>query len=154
MGKGMVKWFMLFCLLTFLPLSLSAQVNNNEDEDDDEDEITVTDNKGREEVIEFPEAMTYDLDSLLNLYMSKTYLEEEDCNMRDINPVYSKEEYVSRLLRLPNVMEMVYNDVVQKFIDRRVGPESQGCLSRWCCWSLAVYDRNGQTIWIASQFIG
>ena len=121
MGKGMVKWFMLFCLLTFLPLSLSAQVNNNEDEDDDEDEITVTDNKGREEVIEFPEAMTYDLDSLLNLYMSKTYLEEEDCNMRDINPVYSKEEYVSRLLRLPNVMEMVYNDVVQKFIDRYSG---------------------------------
>ena len=118
MGKGMVKWFMLFCLLTFLPLSLSAQVNNNEDEDDDEDEITVTDNKGREEVIEFPEAMTYDL---LNLYMSKTYLEEEDCNMRDINPVYSKEEYVSRLLRLPNVMEMVYNDVVQKFIDRYSG---------------------------------
>ena len=121
MGKGMVKWFMLFCLLTFLPLSLSAQVNNNEDEDDDEDEITITDNKGREEVIEFPEAMTYDLDSLLNLYMSKTYLEEEDCNMRDINPVYSKEEYVSRLLRLPNVMEMVYNEVVQKFIDRYSG---------------------------------
>jgi membrane-bound lytic murein transglycosylase D len=41
--------------------------------------------------------------------------------MRDINPVYSKEEYVSRLLRLPNVMEMVYNDVVQKFIDRYSG---------------------------------
>ena len=60
MGKGMVKWFMLFCLLTFLPLSLSAQVNNNEDEDDDEDEITVTDNKGREEVRWFASNLTED----------------------------------------------------------------------------------------------
>ena len=98
-----------------------GQVNNNEDDEDDEDEIVVTDDKGREEVIEFPEAMTYDLDSLLNLYMAKTYLEEEDCNMRDINPVYSKEDYIGRLMRLPNVMEMVYNDVVQKFIDRYSG---------------------------------
>ena len=100
---------------------MTGQVNNNDDDTDDEDEIIVTDNKGNEEVIEFPEAMTYDLDSLLNLYMSKTYLEEEDCNMRDVNPVYSKEDYIARLLRLPNVMEMVYNDVVQKFIDRYSG---------------------------------
>ena len=100
---------------------MTGQVNNNDDDTDDEDEIIVTDNKGNEEVIEFPEAMTYDLDSLLNLYMSKTYLEEEDCNMRDVNPVYSKEDYIARLLRLPNVMEMVYNEVVQKFIDRYSG---------------------------------
>ena len=100
---------------------MTGQVNNNDDDTDDEDEIVVTDNKGREEVIEFPEAMTYDLDSLLNLYMSKNYLEEEDCNMRDINPVYSKEDYIGRLMRLPNVMEMVYNEVVQKFIDRYSG---------------------------------
>ena len=60
-----------------------------ENEEDQDDEITVTDDKGREEVIEFPEAMTYDLDSLLNLYMAKTNLDEaSDCNMRDINPVY------------------------------------------------------------------
>ena len=102
-------------------IPMMGQVNNNDDDTDDEDEIIVTDNKGREEVIEFPEAMTYDLDSLLNLYMAKTYLAEEDCNMRDINPVYSKEDYIGRLLRLPNVMEMVYNDVVQKFIDRYSG---------------------------------
>ena len=99
-------WIMLAMLAVTTPTM--GQVNNNDDDTDDEDEIVVTDNKGREEVIEFPEAMTYDLDSLLNLYMSKTYLEEEDCNMRDINPVYSKEDYIGRLLRLPNVMEMVY----------------------------------------------
>ena len=112
-------WIMLAMLAVTTPMT--GQVNNNDDDTDDEDEIIVTDNKGNEEVIEFPEAMTYDLDSLLNLYMSKTYLEEEDCNMRDVNPVYSKEDYIARLLRLPNVMEMVYNDVVQKFIDRYSG---------------------------------
>ena len=112
-------WIMLAMLAVTTPMT--GQVNNNDDDTDDEDEIIVTDNKGNEEVIEFPEAMTYDLDSLLNLYMSKTYLEEEDCNMRNVNPVYSKEDYIARLLRLPNVMEMVYNDVVQKFIDRYSG---------------------------------
>ena len=114
-----LKWILL--ILMFASTSMMAQVNNKEDETDEEDEITVTDDKGREEVIEFPEAMTYDLDSLLNLYMSKTYLDEDDCNMRDINPVYSKEDYINRLLRLPTVMEMVHNEVVQKFIDRYSG---------------------------------
>jgi membrane-bound lytic murein transglycosylase D len=99
-----------------------SQVYENDDETPDEDEITVIDREGREEVIEFPEAMTYDLDSLLNLYMAKTYLDEDgDCNMKNINPVYSKEDYVDRLYRMPTIMEMAYNDVVQKFIDRYSG---------------------------------
>ena len=111
----------IFCLFAFLPLSTMAQ-SVNEDDDDDEDEIVVTDDKGNEEVIEFPEAMTYDLDSLLNLYMARTYLDEGgDCNMRDVNPVYSKEDYIDRLSRMPTIMEMAYNDVVQKFIDRYSG---------------------------------
>ncbi len=89
---------------------------------DDEDEITVTDQSGNEEVIEFPEAMTYDLDSLMSLYMSKTYLSEDtDCRMKDVNPVFEKEVYIDRLKRLPTVMEMPHNDVVQKFIDRYSG---------------------------------
>jgi len=88
----------------------------------DEDEITVTDKQGNEELIEFPEAMTYDLDSLLNLYMSKNYLSgDNDCQMKDVNPVYPKEVYIERLSRIPAVMELTYNDVVQKFIDRYSG---------------------------------
>ena len=99
-----------------------SQVYETDDETNDEDEITVIDRQGHEEVIEFPEAMTYDLDSLLNLYMSKTYLDEaDDCNMKNINPEYSKEDYVDRLSRMPTIMEMAYNDVVQKFIDRYSG---------------------------------
>ena len=91
-------------------------------QDDEDDEITVKDNKGNDEIIEFPEAMTYDLDSLMNLYMSKTYLDaDNDCNMKDVNPVFSKEVYVDRLSRIPSVIEMPYNDVVQKFIDRYSG---------------------------------
>ena len=120
--KKVVKWALPFYLLTFLPFNAMAQIEVDDDDDgDDEDEIVVTDQKGNEEIIEFPEAMTYDLDSLLNLYMSKTYLDENDCNMRDENPTYTKEEYIERLSRIPTIMEMAYNDVVQKFIDRYSG---------------------------------
>ena len=123
--SNVAKWLMLLGLLIFLPLSMSAQVIDEDEDDeepDEEDEITVVDQSGNEEVIEFPEAMTYDLDSLLNMYMSQTYLDEpQDCNMKDVNPEYSKEEFVDRLYRMPCVMEMAYNDVVQKFIDRYSG---------------------------------
>ena len=115
---------LLLILSMLLTVSTTwAQVYENDDnETPDEDEITVIDGEGNEEVIEFPEAMTYDLDSLLNLYMAKTYLDEaDDCNMKNINPVYTKEEYVDRLYRMPTIMEMNYNDVVQKFIDRYSG---------------------------------
>jgi membrane-bound lytic murein transglycosylase D len=119
-----VKWFLALYLLLFLPLAMSAQTIVEEDEDieDDEDEIVVTDQTGNEEVIEFPEAMTFDLDSLLNEYMAKTYLDgPADCDMGKGNPTYEREDYVDRLFRLPSVMEMAYNDVVQKFIDRYSG---------------------------------
>ena len=126
-------------------LGLSAQVVNTdvptedveeeieEEEDEDEyeeesteelseDEFAVTDEEGNEEVIEFPEAMTYDLDSLLNLYMSKTYLGTPgDCEMKNENPTYPREVYIERLSRIPSVMEFAYNDIVQRFIDRYSG---------------------------------
>ena len=127
----MKKEKFLFIVLTLLfgIAQLQAQTVIDDDEEDEEeeevmeeDEITVTDQLGREEVIEFPEAMTYDLDSLLNLYMSKQYIStDENCMMQDVNPVFSKEEYIERLRRLPSVMEMSYNEVVQKFIDRYSG---------------------------------
>ena len=88
----------------------------------EKDEIIVTDNNGKEETIDLPEAMNYEVDSLLNLYYSKTYLQQdEDCNYRDENRDYPKEVYIERLSRLPNVMEMPYNEIVQKFIDRYTG---------------------------------
>lgn len=87
--------------------------------EDDETEITVTTAEGKQEVIDLPEALTADYDSLLNNYNSKTYLHvNTDCNMPDINPVYDREVYKERLSRIPSVIELPYNDVVQKFIDR------------------------------------
>ena len=95
----------------------AAQAQN-----DDSNEISVTDSKGNKEVIEFPEAMGYELDSLLNLYMAKTYLDaDEDCQMNDVNPVFEKEVYVDRLSRIPTIIELPHNDVVQQFIDRYSG---------------------------------
>ena len=121
-GKRWLKIMsLLLMMLQVALINVAAQEVADDDEVDEEDEITVTDQQGHEEVIEFPEAMTYDLDSLLNLYMSKTYLDDTDCNMRDVNPVYNKEDYVERLSRMPTIMEMAYNDVVQKFIDRYSG---------------------------------
>lgn len=87
-----------------------------------DNEITVTDDKGKQEIIELPEALTYDLDSLLNVYNAKTYLSPDtNCNMRDVNPIFSKDIYIDRLNRIPSVIEMPYNEVVQKFIDHYSG---------------------------------
>ena len=142
----MKKRLLIILTATFLMgnLGLNAQVVNTdsptedveeemeeeEDEDEEEvnaeelgeDEFAVTDEEGNEEVIEFPEAMTYDLDSLLNLYMSKTYLGTPgDCEMKNENPTYPKEVYIERLSRIPSIMELAYNDIVQRFIDRYSG---------------------------------
>lgn len=117
----MMKKKIIF-LMSAMILSGTCAMRAQDYTTDDDDEITVTDGEGNEEVIEFPEAMTYDLDSLMNLYMSKTYLQEDnDCNMKDVNPVFGKDVYVERLRRMPTVIEMPYNDVVQKFIDRYSG---------------------------------
>ena len=127
----MKKYILLIAMLATSLCPLQAQVvTDNDDYEDEEEEVivdennefTIRDKNGNEEVIDFPEAMDYDLDSLLNLYLSKTYLKQDsDCNMRDVNPTYSKEEYIERLSRLPTVMEMSYNDVVLKFIERYSG---------------------------------
>jgi membrane-bound lytic murein transglycosylase D len=87
----------------------------------DKQTITVNDN-GVEEDIDLPESMTTELDSLMNLYNAKMYLKPDpNCNMPDVNRTYPKEVYKKRLSQLPTVIEMPYNDIVQKFIDRYSG---------------------------------
>ena len=122
------KYLLLIALLLALTANTYAQnvIEEEEDEEEEEvlpeDEVTVTDQDGNEEVIDFPEAMTFDLDSLMNLYMSKTYLSVDgDCQTASESPAYTKEDLMERLKRLPTVMEMPYNEVVQKFIDRYAG---------------------------------
>lgn len=84
--------------------------------------ITVTDAQGKEESIDLPASMSSDIDSLMLQYQSKMYLKPDgDCNMPDINPTFDKEVYKERLAKLPTIIELPYNDVVQKFIDRYSG---------------------------------
>ena len=109
-------------LLFFSTCKLQAQVVNNEEGDNDETEITVTNAQGKREVIDLPEAMTMELDSLMQLYNTKTYLRPDtSCNLPDVNPVYDIAVYKKRLSMLPTIIEMPYNDVVQQFIDRYSG---------------------------------
>lgn len=96
----------------------TAMVSNAQSYETDT-EITVTGKNGKQEVIDIPEAMTTEVDSLLHLYNTQRYLKPSaDCHQPDINPFYEKEVYKARLQRMPTIIEMPYNDVVQKFIDR------------------------------------
>ncbi len=132
----MKKYLLLLAMLFASAGAMMAQDVFDFDEDDDEedeevemtddemtdDEMMVTDLEGNEGIIDFPEAMTYDLDSLMNLFMSKTYLsEDEDCRTTDENPTFDRDVYIERLMRMPTIMEMPFNDVVQKFIERYSG---------------------------------
>lgn len=114
----MKKTLLIAAALLFgLQASVLAQTDNNDD-----DVITVTDKQGNEEEIEVPIGLEDNLDSLLHLYNAKTYMmPDTSCNYRDVNPVFDKEVYIDRLKRLPTIIEMPYNDVVQKFIDRYSG---------------------------------
>lgn len=76
----------------------------------------------QEETIDLPEGMTYDADSLLQEWNARKYLvPDTNCENPDVNPVFEKDVYVDRLRRIPAVMELAYNDVVQKFIDQYSG---------------------------------
>ncbi|MCQ2197038.1 MAG: transglycosylase SLT domain-containing protein [Bacteroidaceae bacterium] len=97
---------------------------DEDDEDDDEDEddeeeinVIVSDNLPENDL---PEGMTdREIDSLLNEWSVKTYLNtDEACDPSSVNPEFDKETYIDRLSRLPVVVEMPYNDIVRSFIDR------------------------------------
>ena len=109
-------------ILAAMLLGISAGMQAQTDNDNDEDVITVTDKDGKSEEIEVPIGLEDNLDSLLLLYNAKTYMmPDTSCNYRNVNPVFEKEVYIDRLKRLPTIIEMPYNDVVQKFIDRYSG---------------------------------
>lgn len=115
----MKKILVMAAALLFSIQGIQAQTDSTDEEDD---VITVTDKDGQEEEIEIPEGLEDNLDSLLHLYNAQTYLmADTSCNYRDVNPVFEKEVYIDRLKRLPTLIEMPYNEVVQKFIDRYSG---------------------------------
>lgn len=73
---------------------------------------------GKDEVIEIPESMQSEMDSLYWDWQSKNHITMgENCEMASANPVVSDSIYMDRLSRIPSIMEMPYNEAVKKFID-------------------------------------
>lgn len=76
----------------------------------------------RQESIDLPVSMTYPLDSLLNDWKAKNYIDlGKDCSTSEVNPLFSDSVYIDRLSRIPAIMEMPYNEIVRKFIDMYAG---------------------------------
>lgn len=76
----------------------------------------------RKESIDLPMSMTYPVDSLLNDWKAKNYIDlGKDCSTAEVNPLFSDSVYMDRLSRIPAIMEMPYNDIVRKFIDMYAG---------------------------------
>ena len=92
-------------------LTLGAQAQND---------VTIHDNRFNEdETIGLPEGMSSDIDELLQQWCAKQYLyPDTTCKNPNVNPTYDEEVYRDRLARIPAVMEMTHNEVVQHFIDR------------------------------------
>ena len=73
---------------------------------------------GKEEVIDIPESMQSEMDSLFWDWQSKNYISMgENCKMTSVNPIVSDSIYMDRLSRIPSIIEMPYNEAVRKFID-------------------------------------
>ena len=84
---------------------------------------TATDTTADTDSLSLPEGMQqHEIDSLLYEWHIRNFLSFDDsCETTGENPTFAPEVYISRLQRLPNVMEMPYNEVVQKYIDQYSG---------------------------------
>lgn len=85
--------------------------------------VTVVDEENdKTEVVEMPQGMTFASDSLLQEWSARQYLLPDTTQENpDFNPTYDASVYQERLNRLPVVMEMPYNAIVQQFIDQYTG---------------------------------
>ena len=67
---------------------------------------------------EFPESMSYDVDSLMGMWFAKQYMTyDEDCLEGSVNPKFSDSVYAERLSSLPTLVEMPYNHITRSSID-------------------------------------
>ena len=80
--------------------------------------ITVHNKEGKEEVIDLPESMESDMDSLYWDWQSKNLISpDKNCQTTATNPVVSDSLYIDRLSRIPSIIEMPYNEAVKKSIE-------------------------------------
>ena len=119
--------FLLAAMIFAYPVTSHAQsiIDDEEDteiieveeEEDDEEEI-----EEESAEIELPEGLADEVDSLLTEYNNQQYLQvDADCNFPNVNPTYDPEVYQERLTKLPTIIEMPYNSIIQQFIDRYSG---------------------------------
>lgn len=95
-------------LLLFAPLSMVMAQEDNDIQDGLQDSTLM-----------LPEGMQQqEIDSLLLDWQTRNFLLfDESCETTGQNPDFNAETYAHRLSRLPNVIDMPYNNVVQKYID-------------------------------------
>ena len=107
--KKIINYSLLTLLLSITSIGVKAQTID----------VTIRENgKERKESIELPKSMTYPIDSLLNDWKAKNFIDlGKDCSTAEVNPMFSDSVYIDRLSRIPAVMEMPYNAIVRKFID-------------------------------------
>lgn len=109
MNHHYILAILLTLLVTCFPHTTLAQEENTTD--------TLCNN------LELPEGMqAHEIDSLLYDWQTRNFLTfDESCETTGINPEFDAQTYAHRLSRLPNVIEMPYNEIVQKYINQYSG---------------------------------
>lgn len=109
MNHHYILAILLTLLVTCFPHTTLAQEENTSD--------TLCNN------LELPEGMqAHEIDSLLSDWQTRNFLTfDESCETTGINPEFDAQTYAHRLSRLPNVIEMPYNEIVQKYINQYSG---------------------------------
>lgn len=103
-----MKTFKILFALSLLAVLPSAAQTDTDDEQVD--------------IIDLPEGMQVNTDSMINEWNASQYFQlDTTSQLADINPYFEKSVYRDRLNRIPCVMEMTYNNVVQKYIDQYTG---------------------------------
>ena len=76
----------------------------------------------KEELLDFPETMQSEMDSLFWDWQSKNFISiDENCRMLPEGPKVSDSVYIERLARIPSIIEMPFNDIVKKHIEANTG---------------------------------
>ena len=106
-------------LKVFFPLLLLLAPCSMAMAQEEVDSLEINQESGQDSTLVLPEGMQQqEIDSLLQEWQTRNYLFfDESCETTGLNPEFDAETYARRLRRLPNVIDMPYNDVVQKYIN-------------------------------------
>lgn len=103
-----MKNYLIGILFLFALCQANAQVQT----------ITIHNEDGKEEIIDLPESMENDIDSLYWDWQSKNLITPDpNCRTSATNPTVSDSVYIDRLSRIPSIMEMPFNETVKKSIE-------------------------------------